>query len=159
MNDVVPVYLKSGNYIPKAPVATISNAMDVGSPSNFVRLSHLYGDDYERVKANISGFLYDNEETRTGMQQIYSRYGYVSCPHTAIGILGLQDYLAQSKQDYTGIALATAHPSKFKPLVEEVLGQPVDVPERLAVLSERTKQSIRIPAQYTAFKESLLRIS
>ena len=155
-NDVVPDYLKSGNYAPKASVATISNAMDVGSPSNFVRLSHLFGDDYERVKAHISGFFYDDEATRVGMQQIYSQYGYVSCPHTAIGILGLKDYLAQTKQDYTGVALATAHPSKFKHLVEEVLGQPVDVPERLDALAKRTKQSIKIPALYPAFKESLL---
>lgn len=156
LNHVVPTYIETGDYSPKPSVATISNAMDVGNPSNFVRLAHLYGDDYECFKANVSGYFYDDDQTRTGMKRIYEQYGYVSCPHTAIGIMGLQTYLAKTKQDYVGVALATAHPSKFKPLVEDVLGLTVDVPERLAILAERPKQSIRIPAQYEAFKESLL---
>lgn len=156
LNHVVPDYLSTGTYTPKPSVATISNAMDVGSPSNFVRLAHLYNDDFDRFKSNVSGYFYDDAETRAGMQKIYEQFGYVACPHTAIGIMGLQDYLAQSKPDHIGIALATAHPSKFKPLVEEVLTISVDVPERLAKLSDRVKQSIRIPAHYEAFKESLL---
>jgi threonine synthase len=156
LNHVVPTYLETGDYSPKSSIATISNAMDVGSPSNFVRLTHLYGDNYERLKANVSGYFYNDDQTRAAMKQIHEQFGYTACPHTAIGIMGLQDYLADSKQDYFGVALATAHPSKFKPLVEEVLGQQVEVPERLAVLAKRTKQSIQIPAQYEAFKESLL---
>ncbi|MVM29906.1 threonine synthase [Spirosoma sp. HMF4905] len=156
LNHVVPDYLTTGIYTPKASVATISNAMDVGSPSNFVRLAHLYGDDYNRFKTNVSGFFYDDDETRAGMQKIYDQFNYVACPHTAIGIMGLQDYLTESKQDSIGIALATAHPSKFKPLVEVVLNISVDVPKRLAILSDRPKQSIHIPADYEAFKESLL---
>ncbi|MCK8492000.1 threonine synthase [Spirosoma sp. RP8] len=156
LNQVVPSYLKTGVYSPKASVATISNAMDVGSPSNFVRLAHLYGDSYDRFKENVSGYFYDDDQTRAAMQQIYSQYSYVTCPHTAIGILGLQAYLSDSNHDYVGVALATAHPSKFKPLVEEVLGQPVEVPERLANLADRLKQSIQIPAQFEAFKDSFL---
>jgi threonine synthase len=156
LNDVVPAYLKTGIYSPKASVATISNAMDVGSPSNFVRLAHLYGDDFEQFKENVSGYFYDDLETRAGMQKIYAQYGYVACPHTAIGILGLQDFLTESKKDVIGVSLATAHPSKFKPLVEEVLGISVKVPERLAKLADRPKQSFHIPAHYEAFKESLL---
>lgn len=156
LNKVVPSYIQSGTYLPMSSVATISNAMDVGSPSNFVRLAHLYGDDYDRFKASMSGYFYDDEQTRIGMKHIYEQFGYVSCPHTAIGIMGLQDYIRDNKQDVTGIALATAHPSKFKPLVEEVLGTQVEVPERLAILANRSKQSIHIPADYDAFKESLL---
>lgn len=156
LNHVVPDYLTTGTYTPKESVATISNAMDVGSPSNFVRLSHLYGDDFDRFKANVSGYFYDDDATRAGMQKIYAKYGYIACPHTAIGIMGAQDFLVESKQNSIGIALATAHPSKFKPLVEEVLNLTVDVPERLAELADRPKHSIFIPAQYEAFKESLL---
>ena len=156
LNRVVPAYIKSGHYSPVPSVATISNAMDVGSPSNFVRLSHLHGDDYNRLKENISGYFYDDDETRAGMRQIFDRYGYVTCPHTAIGIVGLQTYTTNIEQDVMGIALATAHPAKFKPLVEEIIGQLVEVPERLAILADRSKQSIRIPANYEAFKESLL---
>ena len=159
LNHVVPMYIQTGDYLPMDSVATISNAMDVGSPSNFVRLAHLYGDDYERFKANVSGYFYDDTATREAMLRINADYGYVTCPHTAIGILGLQDYLATQKQDYYGIALATAHPSKFKPLVEDVLGQPVDVPERLAVLATKVKRSIKIPAQYEAFKDSFLALA
>ncbi|MBD2699923.1 threonine synthase [Spirosoma sp. BT702] len=156
LNHVVPTYLESGIYSPKASVATISNAMDVGNPSNFVRLKHLYGDDFQRTSNNVSGFFYDDEETRAGMRRINELYDYVACPHTAIGIMGLQAYLKASEKDVAGISLATAHPSKFKPLVESVLEKSVGVPERLAILSQRIKQSIQIPADYQVFKESLL---
>ena len=158
LNDVVPAYISSGIYAPKPSVATISNAMDVGAPSNFVRLAHLHDDNYERFKANVSGYFYDDVATRTGMQRLAEQYGYVSCPHTAIGIIGLQEFLRTQNQDFYGVALATAHPSKFKPLVEEVLGKPIDVPERLAVLASKVKHSIQIPARYEAFKESFLQV-
>lgn len=156
LNDVVPAYINSGLYEPKPSVATISNAMDVGSPSNFARLLHLYGDDYTRFRSGMTGYFFDDDQTRAGMQQIFDQYDYVACPHTAIGIMGMQRYLSETTDTVQGVALATAHPAKFKPLVEEVLGRPVDVPDRLAVLSDRIKQSIRIPASYDAFRESLL---
>ncbi|GAB3734253.1 threonine synthase [Spirosoma lituiforme] len=156
LNQVVPNYLKTGDYAPKASVATISNAMDVGSPSNFVRLAHLYDDQFDQFTSKVTGYFFDDDETRAGMRAIYQQYGYVSCPHTAIGIMGVQAYLAGRSDDCIGVALATAHPAKFKPLVEEILATPVDVPERLAILSHRTKQSIHIPATYEAFKESFL---
>jgi threonine synthase len=156
LNRVVPAYLTSGVYAPKDSVATISNAMDVGAPSNFVRLKHLYGDSFDEMAAHVSGCHFDDEHTRLGMQSIYQQYGYVSCPHTAIGIMGLQQYLSDSKTDVCGISLATAHPSKFKPLVDEVLGIDVEVPDRLAALANLEKQSILIPANFQAFKESLL---
>ncbi len=158
LNQVVPDYLSTGDYAPKESIATISNAMDVGAPSNFVRLKHLYGDSFEEISSHVSGCFYTDEKTQAGMQAIYEQYNYVSCPHTAIGIMGLLQYQAQSKTDFCGIALATAHPSKFKPLVEAVLGIEVEVPERLAILAHREKQSIRIPVQYEAFKESLLQM-
>ena len=156
LNDVVPNYLRTGSYLPKPSIATISNAMDVGSPSNFVRLAHLYDQNYDRLKDNVSGYVFTDDETREGMKQLFAHYGYVSCPHTAIGIMGLKAFSAETKHDFYGISLATAHPSKFKPLVDEVLGLSIDVPERLAVLAHRQKNSIKIPPQFQAFKESLL---
>ncbi|GAA4456606.1 threonine synthase [Nibrella saemangeumensis] len=155
LNNVVPNFLYSGIYEPKESVSTISNAMDVGNPSNFVRLCHLYGNDLDTIKQNIEGYFFTDEETEEAMQRIYQQYNYVACPHTAIGIRGLDNYLDKDTQ-VCGVALATAHPSKFKPLVESILGQPVDVPERLAHLANRTKQVIAIPADFQAFKESLL---
>jgi len=156
LNDVVPAYINSGVYAPKPSVATISNAMDVGSPSNFARLLHLHGDDYERFRAGMTGYFFSDEETQAGMQRISDQYNYVACPHTAIGIMGMQRYLNKTNNEVQGVALATAHPAKFKPLVEEILIRPVDVPDRLAILADRPKQSIRIPANYDAFRESLL---
>ena len=156
LNHVVPSYLKTGLYSPKPSLVTISNAMDVGSPSNFARLAHLYDDNHERFKSSMTGYFFDDDQTRVGMKTIYDQFDYTTCPHTAIGIMGLQAYLQETRHDYMGVALATAHPAKFKPLVEEVLGVSVSVPERLAVLANRAKQSIHIPAHYEAFKESFL---
>lgn len=156
LNHVVPTYLQTGSFDPQASVPTISNAMDVGNPSNFVRLTHLFGDSFDQLKQNVSGYYFDDEETRAGMKEVFRQFDYVACPHTAIGILGLQRYLSSTTQDAVGVALATAHPSKFKPLVEEVIGQSVDVPDRLARLASLPKHSTVIPASYSAFKESLL---
>jgi len=156
LNHIVPTYLQTGLFDPKASVATISNAMDVGNPSNFVRLTHLFQNSLDRLKQHVSGYYFDDEETRIGMQDVFRQYNYVACPHTAIGVLGLQAYINSTDQDVVGLALATAHPSKFKPLVEEVIGQPIEVPDRLATLASRQKHSIIIPATYSAFKESLL---
>ncbi len=154
LNHVVPDYLHTGAYQPKESVATISNAMDVGSPSNFVRLTHLYGDQFDNVSRQVKGYYFDDAATEAGMQQIYARYGYVACPHTAIGIMGAQEDKKQTNEDFYHIALATAHPSKFKPLVEQVLGVEVDVPERLAVLSAREKHSFLIDPDYESFREA-----
>lgn len=155
LNKAVPAYLNSGEYAPLPSVQTISNAMDVGSPSNFVRLSRLFSGDYEQIRQQITGYHFTDEETEVAMKQAFAEYNYVACPHTAVGLLGLDSY-QQNHVDNCGIALATAHPSKFKPLVESVLHQPIDVPERLAVLADRHKQAYLIPADFQAFKESLL---
>lgn len=156
LNNIVPKYLETGHYFPRPSVATISNAMDVGSPSNFTRLLYLYENDYEKFRENISGYFFSDDETRIGIKQIHKQYDYVACPHTAIGIMGLEAHSRESNYDNVGIALATAHPSKFKPLVEDVIGHSVEVPERLAILSDKKKFSTKIPANYEAFKDSLL---
>ncbi|WP_288429705.1 threonine synthase [uncultured Spirosoma sp.] len=156
LNQVVPSYIKSGVYAPMTTVATISNAMDVGAPSNFVRLAHLHGDQHDAFRTNISGYYFDDEQTRQEMKRLHDQYNYVACPHTAIGVLGLEQYRKESGESFTGVALATAHPAKFKPLVEEVIGRPVDVPERLAVMADQTKRSIQIDNDYESFKEAFL---
>lgn len=155
LNKAVPTYLDSGEYAPLPSVETISNAMDVGNPSNFVRLSRLFADDHDQIRQQITGYHFTDEKTEMAMKQAFTEYGYVTCPHTAVGLLGLDSY-QQNHVDNCGITLATAHPSKFKPLVESVLNQSIDVPERLAVLADRPKQAYSIPADFQAFKESLL---
>ncbi len=154
-NRVVPTYLQSGNYEPHASIETISNAMDVGNPSNFVRLTHLFGDNYDSLKEKVSGYWFDDEQTKAAMQEVYQQYGYIMCPHTAIGYLGWQSY-QQANSDKCGILLSTAHPAKFKDLVDDILETNVEIPAALASLMNREKHSIQIPAHFDALKEYLM---
>ncbi|MEZ0543036.1 threonine synthase [Fibrella arboris] len=157
LNKVVPDYLATGHYSPMASLATLSNAMDVGNPSNFVRLQRLLGDNFEQLSELISGYYFTDAQTVDEMVKLRDVYKYIACPHTAIGLLGLESY-QQSHVDNCGIALATAHPAKFSPAVDTILGQAIDVPERLSVLSQREKHAIAIPSTFAAFKESLLEL-
>jgi threonine synthase len=155
LNNTVPAYLATGLYEPKTSVATISNAMDVGAPSNFVRLSRLLDDDLAQIRDAVTGFFVDDPATEITMQATYAQFGYISCPHTAVGINSLDSY-QQKNVDNLGIVLATAHPAKFKPLVESILGLEIDVPARLARFAEQPKHATLIPADFAAFKEALL---
>lgn len=155
LNYVVPKYLETGIYSPKSSVETISNAMDVGSPSNFVRLTHLFDDNFEALKQILTGYFFDDEQTRQAMEAVYQQFDYVMCPHTAVGYLGLQRY-QQSNPDVCGISLATAHPAKFKELVESVIHKPVEIPAALEELMNRPKHSFKMKADFDEFKEFLL---
>ncbi|ARK10230.1 threonine synthase [Fibrella sp. ES10-3-2-2] len=157
MNKVVPDYLTSGLYSPIDSLTTLSNAMDVGNPSNFVRLQRLFNDDFDHINQLISGFHFTDAQTVDEMLALRDSYNYIACPHTAVGLLGLESY-QHSYVDNCGIALATAHPAKFSPAVDTIFGHSVDVPERLATLANRTKQAAAIPATFAAFKESLLQL-
>ena len=158
LNKVVPDYLASGQYAPIASLATLSNAMDVGSPSNFIRLQRLFDDDFNRMSNKVKGYHFTDDETISEMISLRDTYNYIACPHTAVGLLGLRSY-QQSSVDKCGIALATAHPAKFSPAVDSILGHPVDIPERLAVLSNRQKQATATPGTFSAFKELLLELA
>jgi threonine synthase len=153
LNNVVPNYLSSGNYEPISPsISTISNAMDVGNPSNFPRLKAMYGNDLTTLTQNVKGFFYDDAQTRLAMQDLHQRTGYVACPHTAIGYLGLKDYLNMSGKKATGVFLSTAHYAKFLPEVEPTLGQKVEIPERLSALLQLQKQATPMSTNYEDFK-------
>ncbi|MEZ0486964.1 threonine synthase [Fibrella aquatica] len=157
LNKVVPDYLTSGQYAPMASLATLSNAMDVGNPSNFVRLQRLFEDNFDQMSDLVSGVYFTDGQTVDEMIHLRDKYNYIACPHTAVGLLGLESY-QQLHVDNCGIALATAHPAKFSPVVDTIFGHAVDVPERLAVLSQREKHAIAIPGTFNAFKESLLEL-
>ncbi len=155
LNRAVPTYLENGTYTPNPSIETISNAMDVGNPSNFVRLTHLFDDSFEELKASVSGYYFDDGQTREAMLDVYRQYGYVMCPHTAVGYLGLRRY-QQSGEDTCGIALATAHPAKFKDLVESVIHTPVEIPPALEELMNRPKHSIRLGVGFDEIKDYLM---
>ncbi len=155
VNDVVPEYLQSGLFSPRPSIRTISNAMDVGNPSNFARMQDMYelqeGSTWNNMKESITGFAYNDEETRQGMEEVFEKYDYLIDPHGAVGYLALKEY--QNKYpDTKGVILETAHPSKFLDDVEAVLGVKVDVPERLGTLAQRKKQAVDMPNDYGAFK-------
>ena len=154
VNDAVPAYLESGNYQAVKTTPTISNAMDVGDPSNFVRIQKIYGNDFENLSQHLSGYRFTDEETRTAMQHLHSSSGYVADPHGAVGYLGLKKYLDNHPDKY-GIFLETAHPVKFLTTVEETLGTKVELPQRIQDLLEKEKQSTPI-SNYEDLKRFLL---
>lgn len=156
INKVVPTYIASGIYQPQPSVATISNAMDVGNPSNFVRMKRLLNDDLESVRERVAGYYFTDEETRDALRELYTKYGYVACPHTAVAFLGLKKFLEQTNGGINGVFLSTAHPAKFIDLVEETLEQKITIPDSLEILRNREKNAVKMAASYPDFKSWLI---
>lgn len=154
VNDTVPEFMKTEEYKPKPSTATISNAMDVGDPSNFIRIRHLYQDNFEALKENLSSYSFSDAETRETMKRIYGESGYVADPHGAVGYLGLKKY-QESHPDVYGIFLETAHPVKFLDVVEETIGKSVAIPEQIKKVMDKEKKSIAIK-EYDELKQYLL---
>ena len=155
-NDIVPEYLNSGNYNPRPSVRTVSNAMDVGNPSNFVRMQDLYGFTWNNMVEEISGYSFDDEATMAGIKEVYDKYNYVIDPHGAVGYQALKVHQMLHPKT-KGIILETAHPSKFLDSVENVIETKVEVPERLAILSDKKKEATLISTSYNPFKDWLLK--
>lgn len=153
-NDVVPQYLETGKYMPRPSVRTISNAMDVGNPSNFARMLDLYDSVWNDMTQQIFGFAYNDDATRQAVLEIKEKYNYVMDPHGAVGYLALNAY-QKDNPNTQGIILETAHPAKFKPDMEEIFGHEIDVPERLAVLADKEKVSVEMGIDYEGFKAYL----
>ncbi|KAA0990630.1 threonine synthase [Dyadobacter aurulentus] len=156
LNNAVPRYLASGSYEPSPSIETISNAMDVGNPSNFVRLTRFFNDDWESVTKKIYGAYFDDDQTRKAMREARTNANYVMCPHTATAYLGLKEFREKVGGDFTGIFLSTAHPAKFIDLVEETLGEKIEIPQRLESLLDIEKVSIKMKADFLSFKNLLL---
>lgn len=156
VNDVVPEYLQTGHYAPRESTATISNAMDVGTPSNFERLHAMFSGDYQRMGALIRGESIDEDTTRLTMKRYYEEYGLFVCPHTAVG-LAAADRLgtAEWNGDSASIVLATAHPGKFSDVVENATGREPDIPERLQKALDKPGSSIPMPADSNKLREWL----
>lgn len=155
VNDAVPEYLRTGNYAAKTAVPTISNAMDVGSPSNFIRVMELFGSRYETLKEKISGYTVTDAITRQTMADVYHREGYTLDPHGAVAYYALQDYLSKYPE-LKGFILETAHPVKFPDTVEAMIGKKVEVPASAQHLFGLEKKSIPMKADFAVLKEWLL---
>ncbi|HET9052654.1 MAG TPA: threonine synthase, partial [Cyclobacteriaceae bacterium] len=135
-NDIVPEYLQTGAFNPRPSQSTISNAMDVGNPSNFARMMDLYNNDLNTIKSGITGYTFSDEETKQVMQDVYKKSNYVLDPHGAVGYLGLKKYFSENN-DATGVFLETAHPAKFLEVVEDVLKQKITIPEKLVAFQHK----------------------
>ena len=154
VNDIVPAYLKSGIYEAKPSKRTISNAMDVGNPSNFARIAALCEEQHAAVCSEILGYSYTDEETVQAMQELHNKYDYIADPHTAVAYAGLKDY--QKENGGTGIFLSTAHPVKFLDVVKTALHQDVEVPGRLQEIMNRPKKATQVPNNYDALRDFVL---
>lgn len=155
VNDIVTDYLKTSELKPRKAVSTLSNAMDVGNPSNFVRILELFHQDFPGLKKNLSSFSISDDETRAAIKEVYEQYHYLPDPHGAVGYLSLKKYL-QEHTGQKGIFLETAHPVKFPDAVEEVAGKITDMPPAVDAIMSKEKQSHFMPADYNMLKEFLL---
>jgi threonine synthase len=153
VNDVVPEYLATGRFHPRASVPTMANAMDVGHPSNFERMLWLYGQSVEAMRADIEGARYADGQVRDTIKRTFERCGYLLDPHSAIAYLGLAGRTGQEQRP--GIFLATAHPAKFAEIVEPIVGRSIPKPKPLADALGRLRPILRIDATLDAVKETL----
>lgn len=156
-NDVVPSYLKTGEYNPRASVQTLSNAMDVGAPSNFDRLLAIFNGDWQAMKEMIKEEVVTDQETLETIARIQKDYGYQTDPHTAVGFLGAERFLEKNSQAGDVITLSTAHPGKFLEVVEEATGALPELPAQLKALQDREKQAELTDNTDEALKDFLLK--
>lgn len=155
INDTVPRFMQTQDYKPNKTKETISNAMDVSNPSNFVRIFELFEKKYGSLSSVFSSYSFDDEQTKATLKKVYEERNYLLDPHGAVGYLGLTKFMAQHK-GYTGVFLETAHPVKFPESIEETLGIEIPVPEELKPLMTKEKQSVVIDT-YNELKQYLLK--
>ncbi|WP_346882257.1 threonine synthase [uncultured Algibacter sp.] len=154
-NNVVTRYLISQMYEPKPSVQTISNAMDVGTPSNFIRIQEIYKNDFDALKENMSSYSFSDDETKKAILEIYNDYNYVADPHGAVGYLGCKKYLEQQPNTHC-VFLETAHPTKFLDVVEDVIQNKQALPPQIEAVMGKKKHATNIDT-YLDLKNYLLK--
>jgi threonine synthase len=154
-NDVVPGFLTSGNYQPKTAIATISNAMDVGDPSNFGRVMQIFGQSFPLVTEHLSSYSISDEQTKETIGRIFKEHQYLLDPHGAVGFVSLEKYLAENNGK-KGIILETAHPVKFPDSVEKATGVSINYPLQVEKIMSREKRSTVVTPDYQAIKDFLM---
>jgi len=152
VNNIVPKYLKSGIYEPMPSISTISNAMDVGNPSNFDRMQDVFKGDLSEFRKIISGFYFDDEKTKETIRDVYRDYGYTLDPHGAVAYLGLMEYISQN-EDICGVLLETAHPAKFVKCVEDSISERIEIPKRLLEFDKKEKHTHLFQVNFDKIKE------
>ncbi len=155
VNNVVTRYLESQLYAPKPSIQTISNAMDVGAPSNFIRIQEIYKNSFNTLKDHVSSYSFSDDETKAAMLEIYQNYNYVADPHGVVGYLGSKAYLEAHPKAHC-VFLETAHPTKFLDVVEEVIKKKQPLPEQIQAVMDKKKESVII-STYEDLKAFLLK--
>jgi len=156
-NDVIPQYLSTGIFTPRPSVATLSNAMDVGNPSNFPRIAALYENNLEKIREDVAGFAFNDEETKQAILSLYNKNKYISCPHTAVAYLGLKKYLENSNNKVSGVFLGTAHPAKFGDVLDEQVASQIVLPNALKQALSKEKKSTVMAPDFRLLKDYLLK--
>lgn len=154
-NDVVPSYLKTGRFEPRASIQTLANAMDVGNPSNFDRMQWLYGGSLAGMRAEVTGSRHDDDEVRATIRRVYETRGYLLDPHSAIAYLGITRREGRRDHDRE-VLLATAHPAKFAEIVEPIIGRPIEKPAALEDALAKPRHILRMDATLGALKDVLV---
>ena len=154
-NDSVAAYLQGAAFSPQKAIATISNAMDVGNPSNFIRILELFQQDNELIRGLVSGYTISDADTKATMERVYRDYHYVLDPHGAVAMLALEKYLADHPSE-AGLFMATAHPIKFPETVEQAIGKQLEMPAAAKDLIGKISYSVPMAADFLLFKSWLL---
>ena len=156
-NDTVPEFFKTGIYQAKPSVATLSNAMDVGNPSNWVRIMNIFRNDLDELRKVVSAISYNDDQTKAAVYKVFDEFDYVVCPHTAIAWLAIEDYRKKSGDlNSAGVFLSTAHPCKFPDVYKGKIADSVIIPEQVKSLEGKPKQAVGMGADFEAFKNYLL---
>ena len=155
INDTIPRYIRDGIFEPNKTYPTISNAMDVSNPSNFIRIQKIYNNDLQKIRKNISGFSYNDKKTKEAIRKLFTSQNYLIDPHSAIGYLGLKEYMQDNDNDINGIFISTAHSIKFKNVVEDTISSKIKYPNSVIKIMNKEKQSQSIE-NYSELKEILL---
>ncbi len=157
VNDTVPVFLQTGVYKAKPSVQTWSNAMDVGDPSNWVRIMDMFGGDRSLLKNLLSAYSFSDEETLEAIKQVHREHGYIMCPHTAIAWLALKSWMTEhTSDDVAGVFLSTAHPCKFPDIFPAEIAAQIDIPEQVKELEGKERLSASLGKDFEGFKAFLL---
>lgn len=157
-NDIVPAYLHDGEFVPKASIQTVSNAMDVGNPSNFPRLLALNDDSYTTIISKLSGYSVSDKQTTETIHEVYRLSDYLMCPHTAVAYHALRSHRLHHIEPFSGVILGTAHPAKFYEVVSAAINTEVSLPKSLVDVNEKEKVSITIDTQFSSFKDYLMNL-
>ncbi len=155
-NKIFDDYLKTGKFVPKEAIRTLSNAMDVGNPSNFARISDIFNHQVEEIRTRIKSYSTSDDETLTIIQDVYNRHGYILDPHGAVGYAAWKNLHDGQSEAYTTIVLETAHPSKFIDVMPKELANEITIPKRLQESLDKPKKSTLISSEFDQFKSELL---